>query len=102
MALQPFVETWPLFQFLNLYIVGGTPCTGDQPVARLLPAYMTAQTQNKRTQTSMRQMGFELTIAVFKQAKTFHTLDRTATVIGYKLNHAKQILTIIIFNIVLQ
>jgi hypothetical protein len=44
---------WPLFQFLNLYTVGRTPWTGDQPVARPLPKYRTTQTQNKRTQTSM-------------------------------------------------
>jgi hypothetical protein len=29
----------------------------------------------------MPQMGFELTIPVFKQAKTVHALDRAATVI---------------------
>jgi hypothetical protein len=36
---------WALaaFQFLNLYIVGRTPSTGDQPVARLLPTHRTAQ-----------------------------------------------------------
>jgi hypothetical protein len=27
-------------------------------------------------------MGFELTIPVFERAKTFHALDRAATVIG--------------------
>jgi hypothetical protein len=45
----------PLFQFFNLYTVS-TSWTGDQPVARQLPAYKTAQTQNKRTQTSMPQV----------------------------------------------
>jgi hypothetical protein len=40
------------------------------------------QTQNKRTQTSMAWVGFEPTILVFKREKTFHTLDRVATVIG--------------------
>jgi hypothetical protein len=30
---------WPLFQFLNLYTVGRTPWTGDQPVARPLPTH---------------------------------------------------------------
>jgi hypothetical protein len=34
-ALQPF-GPWPLSQFLNLYTVGRTPWTGDQPVARPL------------------------------------------------------------------
>jgi hypothetical protein len=59
MALQPFVGPWPLFQFLDLYTVGRTPRTGDQPVARPLPAYRTAQTGNKGTEISMLQVGFE-------------------------------------------
>jgi hypothetical protein len=41
------------FSLLILYTVGRTPWTGDQPVARTLPTHRTAQTQNKRTQTSM-------------------------------------------------
>jgi hypothetical protein len=46
-------EPWPLFQFLNLYTVGRTPWTGEQPVARPLPTHRTTQTQNKSTQTWM-------------------------------------------------
>jgi hypothetical protein len=38
------------FSFLFLYIVGRTPWTGYQPVARPLPTHRTTQTQNKRTQ----------------------------------------------------
>jgi hypothetical protein len=30
----------------------------------------------------MPQVGFEITIPVFEQAKTFHAIDRAATVIG--------------------
>jgi hypothetical protein len=60
MALQPF-GLWPRFQFLNLYTVGGTAWTGDQPVARPL--------QNKRTQIFMPLAGFEPTIPVFEQTK---------------------------------
>jgi hypothetical protein len=55
---------------------------GNQPVARPLPTHRTTQTQNKRTQTSMPQVGFEPTIPVFEWAKTVHVLDRAATVIG--------------------
>jgi hypothetical protein len=44
--------------------------------------HRTTQTQNKRIQTSMPLAGFEPTIPVFKRAKTFHALDRAATVIG--------------------
>jgi hypothetical protein len=40
---------WPLFQFLNLYTVGRTPWTGDQPVARPLPTHRTTQTEQTHT-----------------------------------------------------
>jgi hypothetical protein len=53
---------WPLFHFLNPYIVGRTPWTRDQPVARPLPTHTTAQTQNKRTQTFMPRAGLQPTI----------------------------------------
>jgi hypothetical protein len=82
MALQPLWTLAPLFQFLNLYTVGRTPCTGAQPVARPLPIHRTTQTQNKRTQTFMPKVDFEPTIPVFERAKTVHALDRAATVIG--------------------
>jgi hypothetical protein len=82
MAQQSFVGPWPLFQFLNLYTVGRTPRTGDQPVARPLPTRRTTQTQNKRTQISMPRVRFDPTTPVFERAKTVHALDRAATVIG--------------------
>jgi hypothetical protein len=81
MAVQPFVGPWPLFQFLDLYTVGRTPWTGDQPVSRPLPAYRTVQTPNKRTQISMPQMGFEPTIPVFEGAKTVHALADVSEVL---------------------
>jgi hypothetical protein len=83
-ALQhPFVGLWPLFfQFLDFYTFGWA---GDQPVARPLPAHRTAQTKNKRTQTSMTQVEFEPTIAVFERAKKVYDLDRAATVIVQSL-----------------
>jgi hypothetical protein len=56
---------------------------GDQPVARPLSAHRTAQIQNKGTQTSMPQVGFEPTFRLFKRAKTVHALDRASTVISY-------------------
>jgi hypothetical protein len=43
---------------------------------------VTAYTQNKRTQTSTPQVGFEPTFSVFERTKTVHALDRAATVIG--------------------
>jgi hypothetical protein len=72
MALQPFLGPSLLFRFVILYTVGRTPRTGDQPVARPLPVHRTAQTQNKRTQTSMPRVGFEPTTAAFERAKTVH------------------------------
>jgi hypothetical protein len=51
----------------------------DQPVTRPLPI----QTQNKHRKTSMFSVGFEPTIPEFERAKTFHALDRAATVTGY-------------------
>jgi hypothetical protein len=48
--------------------------------------HRTTQTQNKRRQTSMPLAEFEPTIPVFKRAKTFHALDRAATVTGLRLH----------------
>jgi hypothetical protein len=81
MALRPFIGPWSLFSFLIIYIVGRTPWKVDQPVAWQLPTNRTTQTQNKRTQASTLQVGFELTIPVFERAKTIHALDRATTVI---------------------
>jgi hypothetical protein len=72
-----------LFNFLILNSVGRTHWTGDQPVARSLPIHRTTQTQNKRTiQTSIPSVGFEPTIPAFQRAKTVHSSDSAATVIG--------------------
>jgi hypothetical protein len=73
---------WSLFQFPNLYTVGRTRWTGDQPVARPLPTQRTTQTQNKRTQTCMPWVGFEPKIPASERGTTIHTLDREVTVIG--------------------
>jgi hypothetical protein len=89
MALQPFVGPWPFFQFLDLYTVGWTTLTGDQPVERPLPAHRTGQTQINRIQTSMPRVGLEPTVQVFERAETVHALDRAATVIcGQKVRCA--------------
>jgi hypothetical protein len=83
-ALLPFLEFSRFISFLILYLVGRTPLTGDQSVARALPTHRTTQTQNKLTQISNTRVGFESTIPVFERAKTAHALDRAATVIGEK------------------
>jgi hypothetical protein len=82
MSLQPFVAPWQLCQFLDLLHSQYESLDGDQAVARPLPTHRTAQTDNKRTQTSMPQVRFEPTITVFDPAKTVHALERAATMIG--------------------
>jgi hypothetical protein len=81
MTLQPFLDLDRFLSFFIFYTVGRNPWTGDQPVARPLPAHRRAQTQDKYTQTSMPQVGFEPTNPVFERAKIVHDLDRAATVI---------------------
>jgi hypothetical protein len=73
---------WPFIQLPNLYTVGRTLWTSDQPVARPLPTHRTTQTQNKRTQTSMPWVVFEPMIPAFERAKTVNVFYRAATVIG--------------------
>jgi hypothetical protein len=83
MALQPFVGLWPLFQILDLFTQSvGLLGRGISPSqGRYLHTEL--HKQNKRTQTSMPQVGFEPTIPLFERAKTVHhALDRAATVIG--------------------
>jgi hypothetical protein len=83
LALQPFVGPWPLFKFLDLFTqsVGLLGRGISQSQGRCL--HIGQYKQNKRTQTYMLRVGFEPTIPVFEKAKTVHTLDRAATVIGY-------------------
>jgi hypothetical protein len=77
-----FLKLGRHFTFLILYTIGRTLWTGDQPVARPLPAHRTTQTQNKRTQTSMPRVGFEPTIPMLELSKTVPTSDCAVTVIG--------------------
>jgi hypothetical protein len=50
------------------------------PIAR--PLLIQDSTNTEETRTDMPLVGLEPTIPVFKRAKTFHTLDRAATLIG--------------------
>jgi hypothetical protein len=74
---SPMMGLGRFFSFLIFNTVGKPPLTGNKRVARPLPAHRTAQTQNKRTQTSMPRVGLECTIPVFERGKTVHALDRT-------------------------
>jgi hypothetical protein len=71
---------WLPFQFLNLYTVGRTLWTEHQPVARPLPTH---RTQAEYTHTDIHASSGIRTHYPSVRAKTVHTLDRTATVIGY-------------------
>jgi hypothetical protein len=80
---------WSLFQFLNLYAVCRSPLTGDQPVTRPLPAHRRTQTQNKRTQISMPQVGFAPTIPVLSERRRFMPQNLLFPYSGWKYgNHA--------------
>jgi hypothetical protein len=90
MALQPFVEPWPLLLFRNIFYTDGkTPWEGDQPLARSLPTHRATQTQNKSSQTTMPWEEFDPTIPMLERAKTVHVLDHAATVIGLR-NHKRR------------
>jgi hypothetical protein len=79
---SPLLDLGLFLSFLILQTVGRSPWTSDHPVARPLPTHRTAKPQNKRTQTSMPWVGFELTIPGFERAKRVHALDRAVTVVG--------------------
>jgi hypothetical protein len=71
------------FSFLIFYTVGRTPLDGGSAHRKAATyTHRTARTENKRTQTSMPQVGFDPMITVFERAKIIHALDRAATVIG--------------------
>jgi hypothetical protein len=46
---SPLLDLGCFFNFLSLYTDGRTPWTGDQPVARPLLTYRTAQTEHTHT-----------------------------------------------------
>jgi hypothetical protein len=91
---SPLLGFCRFFSFLIFYTANRTPWTGIRPIARPLHAHRTAQIQNKRTQTSMPQMGFEPMIRVFERAKTVYVLDRAVTVIGLSTKLRRHMATI--------
>jgi hypothetical protein len=68
MALYPFMDLGCLFTFL-IYTQSVGPLGRGISPSQSRYLHRTAQTQNKRTQTSMRRVGFEPTIPVFERAK---------------------------------
>jgi hypothetical protein len=79
MALQPFVGSWPPFQFRNPIhsqcdsLDGGSAHRKDA----------TGQhKQNKHTQTSMPRVVLEPTTPAFERTRTVHALDRAVIMMG--------------------
>jgi hypothetical protein len=78
---SPLLDLDRFFSFLICTKAAGLLGRGISPSQRHY-LHRTTQTENKRIQTSMRWVGFQPTIPVFKRAKTLHALDRTATLIS--------------------
>jgi hypothetical protein len=72
---------WPLFQFLNPYIVGRTPWTGDHPVTRQLHTEQRKHRINAHTDIRASS-GIRIHDSSVRAVKTVHALDRAAAVIG--------------------
>jgi hypothetical protein len=79
------VKHFVSLQFLNLRHSVGLLGRGISPTQGRY-VHWTTQTKNKRRQTSIPCVGFEPTIPVFERSRTFHALDRAATVIGILKN----------------
>jgi hypothetical protein len=71
---------WALAALSLFYLIDNRQDSSDGESA--CPAHRTTQTQNKCTQRSMPQVGFEPTMLVLQRTKTVHALDREVTVIG--------------------
>jgi hypothetical protein len=70
-----------IYIYIYTHIVGRSPWTGDQSVARLLPAYRTREKQSKHTETFMPRVGFKHTTLVIVRKKEARALKGTAMVI---------------------
>jgi hypothetical protein len=76
---SPLLDLGRLFSFLILDSSVGLPRRGiSQSQGRYL--HRTTQTQTKRTQTSMLQVGFEPKIPALELVKRVQALNRAATV----------------------
>jgi hypothetical protein len=72
---SPLLDISIFLSFLIPYTVSWTIWTGDQPIVRPLPTHRTAQTQKKRTHTSMPRVGFETTIPAFEDGSYLKPRD---------------------------
>jgi hypothetical protein len=80
---SPLLGSGRLFRFVLLYTDGRIRERGISP-SKGNYLHTGQHKQNKCTQTSMPQMGFEPTITFFEGANTVHALDRAATVIDMR------------------
>jgi hypothetical protein len=74
-TLVAFSDSWSFTQSVGLFGRGISP-------SQCSYLHTGQHKQNKRTQTSMPQVGFEPMIPVFERAKTILALGSAATVIG--------------------
>jgi hypothetical protein len=81
-AVQPFVGPWPLFQFLDLLYGRYDSLDGESARRKAATCIHDSTKQHKRTETSIPEVGIELTVAVFERVTSVNALDRAATVIG--------------------
>jgi hypothetical protein len=81
MALQSFVGPWPLFSVIIRYTVGRTFWTGDQPVARPLPAHRINAHTNIDTLSGIRT----------HEGRQFNALDLDRAVYGVMVTNSDNI-----------
>jgi hypothetical protein len=79
---RPLLVVDRFFGFLLLYTIGMIPWTGGSACHKAATYTQNNTNTEKSTQISMPRVEFERTIPVFEQAKTVHSLHRTAIVIG--------------------
>jgi hypothetical protein len=87
-TIIPAAPTWSIghqwktsFHFSFLILDNRKDSLDGDSARRKATNYTGQQTQNKLRQTTMPWVGFEPIIPTFERAKTFHALDRAATVI---------------------
>jgi hypothetical protein len=84
---SPLLDLGRFFSFLLLYTVGRIPWTGDQPVARPLPAHTEKHKHRINAYRHPRlEFGFEPTITVFQLAKTVLIIFTLYTFLILKYN----------------
>jgi hypothetical protein len=73
------------FSSLAFYTDGRTPWTGDQPVARPIPANNNTNTINAQNTDIHVLSGIRTHDPSVRAGEEVYALDRTATMIGYEL-----------------